>query len=95
MTSRRHLDSCGPSTDYTLACQCPTGRENTINCLEIEKECHVTSRCYARRFLSDDSFADFANDFVKIQIFQTINVYDYGLVYEQVVLARLAASIKT
>ena len=28
-------------------------REKTTNCLE----CHVTSRCYARRFLSDDSFA--------------------------------------
>ena len=39
----------------------------TINCLDIEVECHVMSRCYARRFLSDDSFADFAVNFVKIQ----------------------------
>ena len=45
----------------------PTGREMNRNCLEIEGECHVTSRCYARRLLSDDSFADFAVDFVKIQ----------------------------
>ena len=29
----------------------------TRNCLESEGECNVTSRCYARRFLSDDSFA--------------------------------------
>ena len=39
----------------------------------------MTSRCYARRFLSDDSFADFAEDFVKIQSFQAINFDDYGL----------------
>ena len=36
-------------------------------------------RCYARRFLSNDSFADFAEDFVKIQSFQVINFDDYGL----------------
>ena len=32
-------------------------REKNINCLEIDGECHVTSRCYVRRFLSHDSFA--------------------------------------
>ena len=36
--------------------------------------------CYAWRFLSDDSFADFAVNFVKIQGLQTINFDDYGLV---------------
>ena len=36
--------------------------------------------CYARRFLSDDSFADFVVDFVKIQGLDVINFDDYGLV---------------
>ena len=39
-------------------------REKNINCLEIEGEYHVMLRCYARRFLSDDSFAEIAEDFV-------------------------------
>ena len=40
----------------------------------------MTSRCYARHLLSDDSFADFAVDFVKIQSFQAFNFDDHGLV---------------
>ena len=53
-------------------------REKTINCLEIGVKSLVTSRCYARSFLSDDSFTDFA-DFVKIQSYPVINFDDYGL----------------
>ena len=49
----------------------------------------MTSRCYAWRFLSDDSFADFAEDFVKIQSFQSINFDDYGL------FSRASSLVKT
>ena len=40
-----------------MACRHLTGREITRNCLESEGKSPVMSRCYARRFLSDDSFA--------------------------------------
>ena len=40
----------------------------------------MTSRCYAQRFLGNDSFTDFADDFVKIQSLQAINFDDYGLI---------------
>ena len=40
-------------------------RKMTRNCLEIDREYQGMFRCYARRFLSDDSFADFAVDSVK------------------------------
>ena len=40
-----------------LASQAYPEREKTINCVEIDGECFLTSRCYARRLLSDDSFA--------------------------------------
>ena len=40
----------------------------------------MSSRCQGPRYLSDDSFDDFAEDFVKIQGFQAINFDDYGLV---------------
>ena len=52
----------------------------TRNCLESEGKGPMTSRCYAQLFLSDDSFADFAEDFVKIQGLQVINFDDHGLV---------------
>ena len=37
-------------------------REKNINCLEIEGEYHVMLRCNARRFLSNDSFAEALTD---------------------------------
>ena len=55
----------------------------------------MTSRCYARRFLRDHSFANFAENFVKIQSLQAIILNDYDLVREPVVLARLDVSLKT
>ena len=51
-TSTRHLRLLQPPPPHEFP-----GREMTRYCLEIDWECPVTSRCYARRFLSDDSFA--------------------------------------
>ena len=59
-TSRHHLQLPHTTYDFYTLCTTSTrhlGREMTIKCLEIDRECHRTSRCYARRFLSDDSFA--------------------------------------
>ena len=59
-TSTHHLRLLHITSDfYTLlhGPHMPTGREMTRRCLEIEGKSPVTSRCYARRFLSNDSFA--------------------------------------
>ena len=71
------------------------GRESTNNCLESEGKSAVTSRCYVRRFLSDDSFAAIVTIpfcFLVLLHLYELNYNNHGLFLKQVVLARLVAN---
>ena len=58
----------------------------------------MTSRCYARCFLSDDSFAVIVTilfGFHVLLYLYVLNYNNHGLVFSPVVLARFVANIKT